>query len=59
MERQNMNDFHKKSSEASQKEVEQMRKHPLSREEMLEQITRGKELAAKMYAEDAPRLLRH
>jgi hypothetical protein len=35
MERQYMNDFHKKSSEASLKEVEQMLKHPLSFEDAL------------------------
>ncbi|NLO70455.1 MAG: hypothetical protein GX102_05845 [Porphyromonadaceae bacterium] len=35
-----INDFHKKNSEDSQKEVESMLKHPLSREEVLEQEKR-------------------
>lgn len=32
------NEFHKTSSEASQKEVERMQQHPLSREEVLKQV---------------------
>ena len=40
MERSYLNDFHKKSSEASQKEVESMLKHPFSREEILAQVKR-------------------
>lgn len=56
MERKYMNDFHRKSSEAAQKEFEKMKQHPLSREKMLEQVRQGKEVAAKLYAADAPRV---
>lgn len=56
MKQDDINDFHKKSSESSQKEVEQMLKCPLSREEMLEQAKQRKEVALKEYTEDAPRV---
>lgn len=38
MERQYLNEAHKKYSEACQKEVEEMAKHPLTYEQFLEQI---------------------
>ncbi len=56
IEKQYMNEFHKKSSEASQKAVEEMGKNPLSIEQMREQMRQGKEVAAKMYAADTPRV---
>ena len=56
MERKYANDFHKKSSEASLKEVEQMSKNPLPREEKLVQVKQRKEAAFKEYAEDTPRV---
>ena len=56
MERRYQNYFHKKSSEASQKEVEEMRKNPLSVEQKREQIRQGKEVATKTHAKDAPRV---
>lgn len=48
MERQYMNDFHKKSSETSQQEVMEMSKHPLSLEDALKQTkTKSSEMNAK------------
>lgn len=42
-----LNDFHKKSSEASQKEVKSMLKHPLSWEEARKQVMNMKRKKVK------------
>ena len=43
MEHKYLNDYHKQSSEAAQKEVEEMAKHPLSAEEKIAQCLRNNE----------------
>ncbi len=51
-----LNDFHKESSEKSQREVNEMMKNPLTVEQMKEQIARLSEGAEEEFLKQAPEI---